>query len=474
MASYQKLLNPFHILAEKKEEYTFFSERHLQAIWLDQKYFRNICTANGEPIEIVSPGIWNAEAGPDFLKAHLRIGQKEYRGDIELHLTEDDWYHHQHHLDPRYNQTVFHLSLWKPKNPKTIVNQKNEVIISGHLESFLTISLSRIVQLVDLDLYPYRKFIGSGRCAQALYKSLNQDKIVQLFSSAADWRLEQKFQYLQYKELDSSSQLLLGIAMALGYKNNAEPFGDLFLELKKFSKESEEQLLARCLGMTGFFSQFYLDKWQDSNFYIKLRNLWISLQSTENELPLKLNQVRPLNHPIRRFVYLIKMMKERRGQCLYRDMEEYWSNNYATFSGKWRKLRDQLRDFIPSFQDEYWNSHYLFERELRKEYLPLIGEDLKDEMLINVFLPILYNAINERRQEKESKAFEEFYSSLGGSQNSKVKYLTHRFFGDSLKGDLMSKANMQQGAFQIHRDFCIHYEASCEGCPFVERYHQLF
>src|SRR5688572_12988304 len=89
-------------LCETRAEYKYLTERHIQAIWYEQILFTNLRTHDGEAIIIISPGIWNSDAGPDFLKAHLKIGDKEYRGDVEVHLQAEGWYQHHHHTDPRY------------------------------------------------------------------------------------------------------------------------------------------------------------------------------------------------------------------------------------------------------------------------------------------------------------------------------------------------------------------------------------
>src|ERR1700733_3251385 len=92
---YLQLLENFPVenseLAETQYPYLHITERHLQVMWLEQKYFRGLATPEGFPIEVISPGIWNSEAGPDFLKAHLRIGPDEVKGDVELHLSDEGW-----------------------------------------------------------------------------------------------------------------------------------------------------------------------------------------------------------------------------------------------------------------------------------------------------------------------------------------------------------------------------------------------
>lgn len=121
---------PFR-LAESKYPYLYWTERHLQVMWWEQKYFKNLKTRENLPIEIISPGIWNAEAGPDFLKAHLKIGDREIKGDIEIHLDDESWVQHKHHQDTRYDQVILHVSFYLPHTHKAIINSKRRENSSG-------------------------------------------------------------------------------------------------------------------------------------------------------------------------------------------------------------------------------------------------------------------------------------------------------------------------------------------------------
>lgn len=449
--------------------YVLFTERHLQAIWLDQKYFRNLETIDNQPIHVISPGIWNMEAGPDFRKAHLRIGDREIKGDIEIHLNEGDWYNHQHHIDSRYQQVVLHLILWKPKKNKPSLTCTGKSILQVHLESYLTIPLARIVQLIDLDLYPYKKFVGSGQCARALYRSLPEKEIASLFHSATEYRLKQKYLYLSSMQVEQSLQCATGISLALGYKNNAEPFLNLFLYLLNYRHYNQEELLALSLGICNFFTPRYHTQWEKSSYYQRLYFLWKKLNPDKHpKITLLLNQIRPLNHPVRRFAYLSYLLSDTRTETLYPLLESCWNDLWKGSSPS--ILKRELCKAIPSYTDMHWNCHYNFESEKRLDFLPLIGMDFKEEILINTFSPLLLEKIKQRKNPEEYSAFNHFYTSFPASKNSKAKYLAHRFFGESSKRSLLNKAYMEQGAFQLHRDFCTHFEASCEGCSFVENY----
>lgn len=478
--NYSRLLSGYsQVAAEPSAPYVFLTERHLQAVWMEQKYFKNLRTSKGEPVEIISPGIWNQEAGPDFLKAHLNIDGKAVRGNVEIHLSAEDWYNHGHHQDSRYNQVVLHVSLWEPKSPKPIARADDRQVPQAFLENYLTIPQARIYHLIDLDLYPYKKFVGSGRCARLLFHKMPERKIVDFFRSAAAWRLVQKDQAIRARSEDPSLYVGAGMAMALGYKNNAEAFLRLFLEFYPQRNLGEESILALAFGSCGFFDKVFQEKWGASAYYRHLQALYLMLSLTlpvKNKFKLVLNQVRPFNHPVRRLACLAKLITDDTIPALNLSMTQQWDQEWPERhrDQNWSRLRDKLLQLLPDYQDPYWNHHYFFENEAREEYLPLMGESLKQEMLVNTFLPWIYNRVQQRSNPHEIEAFRNFFGSLPASYSGKTKYLVHRFFGDTPKGELLGKADTEQGAFQLHRDFCIHYEASCEGCPFIQRFKENF
>lgn len=477
MTAYNSLLTPCsRQVADPAQPYQLLTERHLQAIWFEQKYFKNLVDATGASIEVLSPGIWNAEAGPDFLKAHLKIGSKEYRGDIEIHLIDESWTQHQHHVDERYDQLILHLSLWQPKTRKPIVTKNGRIITQAYLEHCLSVPQSRIIQLIDLDLYPYKKFLGSGRCAHELFRTLPESKITSFFQGAAEWRLEQKSAYLKERISEPAWQLAAGIAMALGYKNNTEAFLELFLKLHSLPQHNEEEYLALGMRSCGFFSDYFKQKWGKSEKYRHLQE--VSMRSNvpfSHTTKLVLSQVRPLNHPVRRLAVMTKLLSSPTLPSLYSTMHKHWEQCWPICKSKkdWRAVEANLCALLPDFQDAYWNRHYTFEQEERKEFLTLIGEELRSEIVVNTFLPLLYQQVKQRGMQEEIHAFRELYNVIPAAKNSKTRYLVHRFFGDTPKGTILNKAYTEQGAYQLHRDFCLHYEASCEGCPFVDRFNTM-
>ena len=90
------------------------TERLLQFIWQFQYFNKKyLVTHDGEPLEIILPGQFNSNQGPDFLDARVRIGDTILAGNIELHLNEADWVRHSHNKDPNYRNIILHV-LWDP------------------------------------------------------------------------------------------------------------------------------------------------------------------------------------------------------------------------------------------------------------------------------------------------------------------------------------------------------------------------
>ena len=109
-------LAPADRAAEPETDGVAWNERHLQCIWADARLRPPLATTGGEPIEVLSPGVWNGGPGPDFRGAILRIGGRRAAGDVEIHVRPSDWAAHGHDGDPRYANVVLHVA-WFPPAP---------------------------------------------------------------------------------------------------------------------------------------------------------------------------------------------------------------------------------------------------------------------------------------------------------------------------------------------------------------------
>lgn len=69
----------------------------------------DMVTTDGERVEIVDPGVPNSDAGPDFFNAKVRIGERMWCGNVEMHLRASDWHRHGHDTDSAYSSVILHV-----------------------------------------------------------------------------------------------------------------------------------------------------------------------------------------------------------------------------------------------------------------------------------------------------------------------------------------------------------------------------
>ncbi|MEO0638989.1 MAG: DUF2851 family protein, partial [Bacteroidota bacterium] len=95
-----------------------YPEEVFQFIW-QQLYFQlhALQTTDGQNLHIVDPGVWNKDQGPDFLDATIHLDGITWRGHVEIHKATGDWYHHKHHQDPHYDNTILHVVYKKGEIP---------------------------------------------------------------------------------------------------------------------------------------------------------------------------------------------------------------------------------------------------------------------------------------------------------------------------------------------------------------------
>ena len=89
------------------------TERLLQFIWQYQYFNTNVLTTTDEQtVQVLHPGMYNTNQGPDFLNAKVKVGNTLWAGNIEIHILSSGWDQHKHSADSNYNNVVLHV-VWK-------------------------------------------------------------------------------------------------------------------------------------------------------------------------------------------------------------------------------------------------------------------------------------------------------------------------------------------------------------------------
>lgn len=89
------------------------TEKLLHFIW-QFRYFNpgSLLTRQGDTVDVIFPGQYNLNQGPDFTAARVKIGMQTWAGTVELHLRTSDWGKHRHSSDKNYQNVILHV-VWE-------------------------------------------------------------------------------------------------------------------------------------------------------------------------------------------------------------------------------------------------------------------------------------------------------------------------------------------------------------------------
>ena len=86
-------------------------EQLLHYCWKHRLFpLRQLTTTDNQVVEVIDVGLHNANSGPDFLNAKVKIGNTVWVGNVEIHVKSSDWYVHRHEQDAAYNNVILHVA----------------------------------------------------------------------------------------------------------------------------------------------------------------------------------------------------------------------------------------------------------------------------------------------------------------------------------------------------------------------------
>lgn len=266
----------------------------------------DMVSTDGFGVEIIDPGWINTDAGPDFFNAKIRIGQRIWAGNIEIHQRASDWFRHGHHTDPAYDSVILHV---------VAADDMQAVTLSGRAVRQIVMSCdSRITAL-------YNTLLSEGTldlvCAQVI-PSADRLLIDSWTDTLAYGRVQDKAdrfnRYLAATGNDIDQAIFATVARALGFGHNSEPLERLALEtpLRILRKHADSRLAieAILLGQAGLIPDRPSGAYAES-----LRNEYLFMARKFSLTPLrglvwKMSRMRPRNFPHRRIATLAALVSD--------------------------------------------------------------------------------------------------------------------------------------------------------------------
>jgi hypothetical protein len=121
-------------------------EEFLHYLWKYSLYYTDrLVDQEGNLIEVINPGEYNRDAGPDFFNARIRISGTEWAGNVEIHTRASHFETHGHNRDHTYDNIILHVVA---HSDKRVRNARGEVVLTVEIE-FDNSLLAKFNELVN-------------------------------------------------------------------------------------------------------------------------------------------------------------------------------------------------------------------------------------------------------------------------------------------------------------------------------------
>jgi hypothetical protein len=415
----------------------YYSEERLQSYWYQELWKQSWRTVSGQQIDLISPGLWNRTEGPDFREVRLLIGEKLFSGDIELHFDNADWYRHEHHLNPQYNQCVLHVVFRNVEDAESVIAQDGHKIPVLHI--------------------PYEALLTPPERFACRKTALSPEEQNMKLNELGWQRLERKVSYFirQSQRFSFDLMLLWGLFKTAGIRYNQKSMiqlfirfpWDLWLEGKIAKNELEALLFA--------YSQMAVSA-TDS--------FCASILEMQKKVPQQqlirwhYARTRPVAFPDRRLAWIAAFLK--------RGLAEWSPNALYTrwVSGEnWSSIS---QSFFNLPLDPYWHYRYrLGTTPADKAISQSPGASLSLEMNANVLLPLMIAIEHKKGSQKKNiqRLREEFMKLKLPQPYTATKNFLERHKLAALK--IQSKNwLLNQGVLALEERYCTMDAA--DFCPF--------
>ena len=350
------------------------NESFLHYVWQHQYYaLAGLSTEDGRSVTVRFPGVFNQNAGPDFLHARIIIGEIEWNGAVEIHVDAADYYNHGHHKDMVYDQVILHV-VWK--NNRQIFRTDGTPIPAIELHQRVSRDLLNSYELLahTINRIPCRSAVNQ----------VPQEIISQMMNHAAEHRLEVKANRVLelHKAADNNwnEAAYRLLASCFGMKINSELFMRVSeaLPLRVLQRYANDltDLESMLFGVAGLLEGLGCHDNYTSELTDRFRHLRrkFELNVVVNSWDWKYHRMRPGNFPTQRLAQLAALLKTSDGIFTRLLQIENFKECEA-----WLKIQTS----------DYWVTHYDFGKIKSGSNSGVVGDDFIAHILINVCAPLV-------------------------------------------------------------------------------------
>lgn len=407
----------------------------LHYIWQQKLFYsQEQKTVTGEAVEILDVGKPHTDEGPDFFNAKIKIGDTLWAGNVEIHTRSSDWYKHQHHQNPAYDNVILHVV--RVADAEVFLSKGNP--LPQMVLNFPASIEKNIVALMESTLR-----IPCEDKVQNLSPTLLLSWKDTLFAERLMLKVSEIEQMLQKNNRFWEETLYHFLCRGFGFSVNNEAFcrlaGSIEWSVVQKCRHNRFQLEALFLGQSGWLSKMELN----DDFTHRLLNEYAFLVKkfglTTQDLPWKMLRLRPDNFPHVRLSQLATLIH----------------SNHQLFScvTSLMSVDGWLKLFKVQPLD-YWDTHDYRGRSVKARQRSL-SKPSAYSLLINVIVPMLFTyGLQMQRDDMKEKALQ-IMNELPAEDNHVIRSWKSR-------GMNIRSAYDSQALMQLTRKYC--EEKKCLRC----------
>lgn len=383
-----------------------FSEDLLQFIWKHRLFMQqNLQTASGKILRIHTTGKHNTHSGPDFEAANLSIGDVDWFGNIEIHISSSNWEMHQHQHDKAYNNVILHVVYEYDREIKREDGTVPETLVLKPLIKENTLS-------------KYKEMMGNVNWipCERLIDRVDPFYVDHWLSGVVIERLIEKsrtvLQLLDQYQGNWEEVCYIITARSFGFKTNSDAFEMLARSLPQSliakNKENKTTIEALLFGQSGLLDGF----------------------ETDEEYPLLLRK----EYDYFTRAYSLKKMDKHNWRFLRMRPAGFPSMRIAQFAALCYKSSHLFAKIIETEEvtlhfellselavNEFWKTHYHFKSKTEKPHSNQLGKQAINSIVLNTIAVMLFTygrfIGNEIYVDRAVKLLE----SLPSEQNNIIK-----------------------------------------------------
>ena len=415
-----------------KFKYAGVTERLLQFIWQLRYFNKNgLVTTKGETLEIIFPGIYNSNQGPDFSEARIKIANTTWAGNVELHLKTSDWDKHGHQDDKNYNTVVLHVVWEDDTNNHQITGNENDkpLPVLELKDKVSKLLLTRYEDLMNSSTFiPCQQTAHSvpGIIWKAWKERLMAERLIRKSNTIENYLLQNNFHW------EETCWWLL--ARNFGMNVNADAFEQIArsISMTILAKHKHQviQLEALLFGQAGLLKEKFTEAYPKM---LQKEYKFLSRKYNLTPVPCRIFflRMRPGNFPTIRLAQLAMMVNQ--SAHLFSKIKE-------------ASTVDVIKKWFDVTANDYWHYHYLFDENssFKKKSL---GATMIDNLIINTITPILFAYGHHMHEQKYKDKALTWLECISAENNS----ITRGFEKLEIEN---KNARDSQALIQLKNEYC--------------------